>query len=609
MNLRYRGTRYEILDTLGEGGSGIVYRARDLLEERVVALKVFSVEEQDAASLLARSEFRLLASQSHPGIVRVYDYGTTDDGLCYFSMELLEGRDLLTFARDTATDPQALAENPTFSVVIRQLLTALDYVHTCGLLHLDLKPSNILVTTGSDGLPQAKLIDFGFARAPARSAEAVSGTVEYLAPERLRDEPADSRADLYSVGILLHELLLGRCPFHGATAGEVVRGHLEGTLSDAPQLPAPYREVILRLLEKQPSRRPASAWSVLRDLFDRPRAEAGDVRDDTSGVGAIGDGGAAPLTALPALGTAFVGRADSLRRFEAAVRSAAARQPRTILLRGAAGVGKTRLLRELEVRLQLEGVAAGIESSRASAQRPGELLSKLLRRAALGAEGACRDLQADIDALGRIGSAGGISEATSEGLEEADSAIRREYLLQRFVECLFSLAQQRSLVFLVDDLHRADTFSREGIAWLLRAIEHRGDSRLCLIVVCRDQEEEDLQAVTEIERAGSGFSSFSTLQLQGLNEGEIERYLGQVLGAGPATPELARAFATETGGNVFFIEEYLKLLVRSGRMRRGGVLWEVAYTSGEKLDVPRTVDEAISRRLARIEGAARDVLE
>jgi len=591
MDLRYRGSRYEILGTLGEGASGTVHRARDLLDGRIVALKVFSAEERDATSLLARSEFRILASQSHPGIVRVFDYGTTDNGLCYFSMELLEGHDLLEFARDAATDPETLADSPTFSAVIRQVLTALDYVHTCGLLHLDLKPSNILVTK-ADGLPQAKLIDFGFARGPARSAKSLSGTVEYLAPERLRDEPPDTRADLYSVGIILYELLTGKCPFHGATAGEVVRGHLEGAVPDAAHLPARYREVVLRLLEKQPARRPPSAWSVLVDLFDRPLAEAGDKAERGTAL-------------LPAFGTAFVGRTDSLRRLEAAARSAAASKPRSILLRGAAGVGKTRLLRELEVRLQLQGVATGIESSRETAQRPGDLLSQLLRRSALGAEATCRDLEADIETLGRSE----ISGATSASLEEADSVMRREHLLQRFIECLFSLAEKRSLVFLVDNLHRADTFSREGLVWLLRAIEHRGDARLCLIIGCRDEEEEDLQVVKEIEQAGGGFSSFSTLRLHGLNEGEIERYLGQVLGSGASTPELARAFAAETGGNVFFIEEYLKLLVSSGRVRRGEVLWEFPYTPGEKLDVPRTVDEAISRRLARIEGAARDVLQ
>lgn len=591
MNLCYRGSRYEVLDTLGEGGSGIVYRARDLLEKRIVALKVFSPQERDAASLLAGSEFRILASQSHPGVVRVYDYGTTDDGYCYFSMELLEGRDLLTFARDTATDPEALAESPLFSTVIRQVLTALDYVHTCGLLHLDLKPSNILVTTGADDTPQAKLIDFGFARGPAHSTQTISGTVEYLAPERLRDEPPDTRTDLYSVGITLYELLAGHCPFRGATAGEVIRDHLKSAVPEVEKLPLRYRDTVLRLLEKQPAKRPPSAWSVLLGLFDSPRDEASE----------IGDRGTQALAALPAFGTAFVGRTAPLRQLEAAVRSAAANKPQSILLHGAVGVGKTRLLRELEVRLQLDGVAAGIEFSRETTRRPGELLSKLLRRATLDSDGTHRDLEADIAALGR--------STTPDGLEEADSVIQREHLLQRFIECLFSLAEKRSIVFLVDDLHRVDTFSREGLVWLLRAIEHRGNARLCLILGCRDEEEDNLQVVQEITQAGSGFSSFSTLHLEGLNEGEIQRYLGQVLGAGPSTPELVRAFAAETGGNVFFIEEYLKLLVRSGRMRRSGVLWEVPYTPGEKFDVPRIVDEAISHRLVRIEGAVRDVLE
>ena len=152
--------------------------------------------ETSGVSHLARSEFRLLASQSHPNIVRVLDYGLAEDGLCYFTMELLRGRDFLTFSRK---EPGRIDE------VLKQVLEALDYIHQRGLVHLDLKPSNILVTLEENGSLVTKLVDFGLTRVGGVGSVEVSGTVEYLSPERIRGEPADARSDLYSLGVTLFE--------------------------------------------------------------------------------------------------------------------------------------------------------------------------------------------------------------------------------------------------------------------------------------------------------------------------------------------------------------------------------------------------------------------
>src|SRR4030095_731294 len=229
MPYTYSGSRYEILGPLGDGGTSNVYRARDLLTGRSVALKVLPPEGNDPAAparFLARREFRLLASQSHPGIVRVFDYGTTEDGLCYFSMEALEGPDLLAFARALGSSPEAIAPSPAFRRVMRQLLDAVYILHRRGITHRDLKPSIVLVVRGASGRDTAKLIDFGFAGAADGGLAGILGTVEYLAPERIHGQAADPRSDLYALGVVMCEVLTGQCPFGGASAGEVVRAHL-----------------------------------------------------------------------------------------------------------------------------------------------------------------------------------------------------------------------------------------------------------------------------------------------------------------------------------------------------------------------------------------------
>ncbi|MBI4603768.1 MAG: protein kinase, partial [Planctomycetes bacterium] len=581
----YRGTRYQVLETLGEGGTGSVYRARDLLDGRAVALKVFAAEgggdPGGAARLLARSEFRVLASQSHPGVVRVFDYGTTDDGLYYFTMELLEAQDLLRFAREVAPGGAALGSSEELALVVRQVLEALEHVHGRGVLHLDIKPSNVLVARGEDGRPVAKLIDFGFARDVAKggSADAVSGTVEYLAPERLRGEAPTARSDLYALGVALYEVFTGSPPFRGATPGEVVRRHLEGAVPRPEALPERYRTAVLKLLEKQPSRRPASARAVLEELFGPPAA---------------GD------EALPPFGAAFVGREDLLRRLEAAARAARDGTPGALLVRGPAGAGKTRLLRELEVRLQLGGVLAGVETCRGGS-RPGELLVRLLRRASLVAGAASRDVAADLETLlaGAAGGPGRIDAAEVEG--------RRDRLLHRVASRVLELASTRLVVLLADDVHLADSLSLEGLLVLLRAAALEEGARLCVVLAARDEEPADLQALGELAGAARALPGTAQVQLEGLSEPEVEVYLARALGHGAFPPELARTLAAETGGNAFFLEEYLKLLVRSGRLRRSGSSWTLP--DGEGLDVPRTVGDAVARRLERVAGRRREGLQ
>ncbi|HVR76240.1 MAG TPA: sigma 54-interacting transcriptional regulator [Planctomycetota bacterium] len=592
MSLSYRGARYHILETLGEGGTGTVFRARDLLDGRLVALKVLASGGDGTLPLLVSAEFRLLASQSHPHIVRVLDYGVTADGLPFFTMELLEGRDLLTFARDEGSRgrpgesrAEALGASVLFAEVVRQILDALEYIHRRGVLHLDLKPSNVLVGMAQDGRPIAKLIDFNLARGPGSAPADLSGTAEYLAPERIQGEAPGVRSDIYAFGVTLSEALLGAPPFEAASAGEVLRLHLGGSPA-LEGLPVRYRSTVARCLEKQPSRRPASAHAVLVELFGE---ETG------------------PEGSLPFFGAAFVGREDLLLRLEGAVGLALQGTPRSVLIRGGTGAGKTRLLRELSVRLQTSGIASGVETPAPGAARPGDLALRLLRRAELGHPASLVDVLPGFEALGAFAD-------ESAGREAIDLEGGREKLVHRFVRRFLDLAAIRTagdvggkpLVLLADDVHAADSLSRAVLLSLLSSVEHRGGARLCVILAARDENEADLQAVAEIERAARGFQSFESIALRNLSPEDVGRYLSRVLGEGEATRELARTLALETGGNIFFIEEHLKLLVRSGRARRRGARWEVEAGA---MDVPRTVEEAITRRLSRLDRRATDVLE
>src|SRR5260370_3710507 len=223
------GLRYQILDKLGAGSMGVVYRAYDRLTARQVALKKVipprsGGHASDELRLSLAHEFQALASLRHPHIVTVLDYGFDAENLPYFIMELVE---------NARTIREAARGQPlTFKVdLLIQMLQALAYLHRRGIVHRDLKPGNILVTDG-----QLKVLDFGLAAAQGKSSGSV-GTLRSMAPEVLIGRPADVSADLYAVGVIAFELFTGHHPFSIDVGDESVTLDLKQLISHTMRTP------------------------------------------------------------------------------------------------------------------------------------------------------------------------------------------------------------------------------------------------------------------------------------------------------------------------------------------------------------------------------------
>jgi eukaryotic-like serine/threonine-protein kinase len=262
------GTRlgpYEIVAPLGAGGMGEVYRARHLKLRREVALKVLPPSLANDRARLARfeREARTASALNHPGIVTIYDIGEHVDGTTYIAMELVDGR---TLGDVIAEGPLAVDDALRIAV---QLADALARAHSAGIVHRDVKPANVMVTT--DGV--AKILDFGIAKplpGAAEDAAAFSatshgvlvGTPHYMAPEQVAGEDIDHRADQFAFGVLLYEMLSGRPPFTGASLNAVVRAILvaqpRALTEFRPDAPADLTATVARCLEKEPDRRFAS---------------------------------------------------------------------------------------------------------------------------------------------------------------------------------------------------------------------------------------------------------------------------------------------------------------------------------------------------------------
>jgi serine/threonine protein kinase len=251
---------YEIEGCLGEGGSGVVYRGRDLRLERPVAIKVLADVLRDDELAWARllREARLVSQLNHPHIAAIYDLGE-EDGRAYIVMEYVEGLALADLI------PEGGMPGEQVKRYAAQIAGALAFAHQQGVIHGDLKGSNIMVTHEGN----IKLLDFGLGRRiprrgtaevtsvclPLAEAGATAGTLPYLAPEVLRGSPTSVQSDVWALGVLLYQMATGELPFRGATPFELSMEIMVGTPPRLAQLPEPLQSTLRRCLEKDATAR------------------------------------------------------------------------------------------------------------------------------------------------------------------------------------------------------------------------------------------------------------------------------------------------------------------------------------------------------------------
>jgi serine/threonine protein kinase len=259
-------SHFEIGEPIGSGGMGVVYRAEDVRLGRAVALKFLLPSYGPAAGAEARflREARLVAALDHPNLCAIHEVGMSDDGRPFLAMALYAGEDLK--ARMTRDGPMPVSE---VIAITRQIAEGLEYAHGAGIVHRDLKPGNVMLLP--DGT--VKILDFGLAKARDQSLSepgARFGTVSYMAPEQIRGEVADARADLWALGVVVYQMLAGRKPFDGEE--DIAIAH--AILHDAPapltmhrsDVSAALEDLVFRLLEKDSARRYATASELVSEL-------------------------------------------------------------------------------------------------------------------------------------------------------------------------------------------------------------------------------------------------------------------------------------------------------------------------------------------------------
>ena len=268
MNLEGRllGNRYEILENIGNGGMATVYKAKCHVLNRFVAVKVLRDEFTTDEEFVKRfnTEAQSAASLTHPNIVSVYDVGS-EGNIHYIVMELIKGKTL----KEIINEDGALSWKWSLNVAI-QIASALETAHKNNIIHRDIKPHNIIIT--EDGI--AKVTDFGIAKAVSNSTITAFGTtigsVHYFSPEHARGGFTDAKSDLYSLGVVLYEMVTGKVPFNADTPVSVALKHMQEKpiepMKVNPNVPKAVNDIIMKAMQKDVNLRYQNATEMLRDL-------------------------------------------------------------------------------------------------------------------------------------------------------------------------------------------------------------------------------------------------------------------------------------------------------------------------------------------------------
>lgn len=570
-----RTTRYRLLDVLGRGSMGVVYRAIDRLTGGRVALKVVRLQDQPQADsgdfrLALAEEFRTLAALRHPNIISVLDYGFDDDHQPFFTMDELPG----------AVNILAAAQGQPLEAVIGligQMLEALAYLHRRGVVHCDLKPDNVLVTP--DG--QVRLLDFGLAltreRLRENEGDGISGTLEYIAPEVLQGDFPTRASDLYAVGIILYEVLTGQHPFTRANISQLITETLT-VLPDTDPIAghadrATLAPIVARLLNKRPDDRYPDAHSVMTALSAallRPApAQSAAIRESF-------------LQAAD-----FVGREKELASLIDALNDALQGRGSAWLIGGESGVGKSRLLEELRTRALVAGALVLAGGAVNAGAQPLYAWRDPVRRLLLSVPvtpleaGVLADLIPDIAVL------------TGQPVTPAPLLAGRSHQqrLNQTIATLFR-RQRAAAVLLLEDLHWMEDL--ETLKQVIAAVD---DLPLLVAATYRDDERADLP---------TQLPSMTPMSLKRLSSHETAILSLSILGESsqPAqSSPLIDFLHRETEGNIYFLIEVLRALAEEA-----GDLNSIRGRTLPSRIVAGGMHTVIRRRLERLADDARPVL-
>ncbi|HET6331764.1 MAG TPA: protein kinase [Polyangiales bacterium] len=573
------GGRYRLLEHLGAGGMGAVYRAHDETLDRIVAIKQLKLRPDarnaSAMQALFEREYHTLARLQHPRIIAVYDYGVVPEGP-YYSMELLDGKDLQQLSplghRDACR-------------YLRDVASSLALLHAHRLIHRDVSPRNVKLT--SDG--RAKLIDFG-ALTTFGIASEVIGTPMRIAPEAVQRMPLDQRTDLYALGAVAYLLLTGRPPFAVRALQELSSAWEQAPAppsSIVPGIPAALDSLVLSLLNPDPMERPSTAAAVI----DRLTVIGGLPVDDDheqAGESYLSSGRLVGRETERAWVSERVGRV-----FEG--------QGSELVVEGPPGIGRTRLLRELCLDAQLRAIVSLRVDAEAVPTAYGVPISLALQLLTVAPEIARQAAAASAPLLAQL------SPDLRDKLEvpqlaplAEDPNERRAQFSTALHDWFMQVVATMPLLVAVDNVQAADDASAAFLAGLGQESRRK---RLVVLVTQRTGDPIAAPAPVRLLRRRSGH-----LKLGGIDGNACEALAKSLFGDVSNVVRVAKILHERSAGNPQQYMDLARLLVRKKIARYTGGAWALPFEVSED-ELPSRASEIREARLAVLSAPARSVAE
>lgn len=578
--------RYKIEARLAKSEVGTVLKATDTRLSRPVIIKVFSPAFSRPALEQFRAEAQRMAQLNAPNMAAVFDYNE-EKGLAYLVTEYVPGKTLRQLLER--------GEPPSPLRIASEILKALEYAHSRGVIHGNLKPENVLIAE------TVKLTDFGlrWVEQGRRLTETplLMGSADYLAPEQILGQPVEPRTDLYAFGVIFYELLTGVRPYSAEEPDDLLEQHLH-------QQPVPPRQLnpkisrslehlVLKLLSKEPDKRYATATQVIRVLentqyaahspaaFEEAEGEYGSFRPRSR----------------------IIGRETQVNRLLKLWDLAQQGQGQVVLIAGEAGIGKTRLAQEVATQIHNAVVLVG-HCSEAEGRSPYHAF-----------------IEAGRDYLAR-------TPATSLRLQMADSAAvvatllpelydlipdlpplaplnsehERLRLMHGLAQFVYRATSARPWFLLLDDLHWADTASLQVFHYLVRNID---TAPLFVVGTYRDIELDTEHPLNEMRRSLSRYPAYHHMQLNRLDQQGVGQLLSEFWGQ-EVPPEWVAAIYQRTGGNPFYAEEAAKDLVDQGTAALREGVWHFAPVV--EVQLPQRAHDLILRRVSRLTAGPQELL-
>jgi ABC-type transport system substrate-binding protein/serine/threonine protein kinase len=603
--------RYEIVSELGRGGMGVVYRARDPRLNRDVAVKLIPPSQlSDESEQRFQREAQLVAQMDHPSIVPIYDFGRHDEAL-YFVMALVQGTNLRAFLRQ---DSQ-LGDVVDIGI---QVAEALDYSHARGVVHRDIKPENIMVAREDGRGVRVRVMDFGLARAQSESrmtrTGTLMGTLGYLSPEQITGHGLDGRSDIYALGTVLYECVVGEPPFAGEAQAVVYR-----IVHEFPQAPRARGAVIddaldaiiMDCLRKEAARRPQRAGDVAESL---KRYRVGLHESDRS----------RPITELtrtlqspkPTV-MPFIGRERESAELQQRLNAAVSGESQIVLVGGEPGVGKTRLLDELESLAKARQIRVlhgrSVELDRGLPYQG--FLEMILEYFRLRDTGSSpppdlSDLAIDLASVfpmlsevPEIRSA--VGSGSSPDRRSTTTPENRTQIFELMARSLTRLAAGRPLVLFMEDLHAAD-ITLDALEYIVRRL---GSAPILIVGTYRTTDVTARHPLTRMIEDFQGERRAASIILGPLSPSEHRAFLETLVGHGIADGLVKRLYKGSEG-NPFFTRELVRALVDSGGIvKDDSGAWNLSAEASLAAEaLPPTIQKAVEKRIGRLPDDLRDVL-